>query len=189
MVEESVSGLFEQYENNCDHYEDFIQTTKTLIGDLLLQNKIQFFFIQDRLKSIESIEDKLIRKEYKYEELKDITDICGIRIITYFSDTVDSVASIIKKEFDIDEKLSVDKRALLSPDRFGYLSLQYVAKLSRNRLKLTEYQRFSDCQVEIQIQSLLQHAWAEIQHNLGYKTEITVPKKNPKALLSARRAT
>ena len=177
MVEELVSGILDEYDNNCDHYRDFIQTTKTLINDLLLQHNVQFFFIQDRLKSINSLTNKLVRKEYKYEKLKDITDICGIRIITYFSDTVDSVASIIKKEFAIDEKHSVDKRALLAPDRFGYLSLQYVAKLSKSRLKLTEHQRFSDCQIEIQIQSLLQHTWAEIQHNLGYKSEISVPKQ------------
>jgi len=177
MVEDSVFGILEEYDNKCDHYQDFIETTKDLIGDLLLQHDIQYFFIQDRLKSGASLADKLVRKEFKYEQLEDITDICGIRIITYFSDTVDSVAKIIRKEFDIDEDNSVDKRALLAPDRFGYLSLQYVAKLSKSRLRLTEHQRFSDCQIEIQIQSLLQHAWAEIQHNLGYKAEISVPGK------------
>lgn len=169
--------ITEDYEKNCRHFEEFILSIKNLIKELLSQYDIQYFTIQDRLKDISSLQEKISRKEYKYNELKDITDICGIRIITYFSDDVNSVASMITKEFAIDDENSIDKRALLEPDRFGYLSLQYVAKLSDNRLKLTEYHHFSDCQIEIQIQSLLQHAWSEIQHDLGYKSEISVPRE------------
>lgn len=62
--------------------------------------------------------------------MSDIKDISGIRIITFFPDDVDAVAKLIQKEFAIDYSQSVDKRILLDPDRFGYLSLHYVAKLT-----------------------------------------------------------
>ncbi|WP_242785636.1 GTP pyrophosphokinase [Bacillus cereus] len=112
----------------------------------------------------------------KYSTLNDITDISGIRVITYFSDDVDKVASMIQNEFEIDETNSVDKRTLLDPDRFGYLSLHYVIKLNTLRTSLVEYQRFKDLKAEVQIRSILQHAWAEIEHDLGYKSKNSIPR-------------
>ena len=105
----------------------------------------------------------------------DITDICGIRLITFFEDEVDAVGAVIKREFTIDQRNSTDKRSLLDPDRFGYLSLHFVASLSSERLQLTEYRRFGGIKLEIQIRSILQHAWAEIEHDLGYKAKHDLP--------------
>ena len=87
------------------------------------------------------------------------------------------MAKLIEKEFDVDKERSVDKRELLDPDRFGYLSLHYVVKLPAARLRLTEYKRFKDCCAEIQVRSILQHAWAEIEHDLGYKGKQAVPRE------------
>jgi hypothetical protein len=69
----------------------------------------------------------------------------------------------------------VDKRTTLDPDRFGYLSLHYVVSLNEGRLALPEYRNFDNVKFEIQIRSILQHAWAEIEHDLGYRTENAIP--------------
>lgn len=61
------------------------------------------------------------------------------------------------------------------PDRFGYLSLHFIARLSDGRVELVEYRRFKGLRFEIQIRSILQHAWAEIEHDLGYKSASGVP--------------
>jgi putative GTP pyrophosphokinase len=98
-------------------------------------------------------------------------------VITYFPHDVDKVAEIIEKEFKIDKENSVDKRKSLDIDRFGYLSLHYVASLVTRRGKLIEYQRFANMRFELQIRSTLQHAWAEIEHDLGYKTEGELPQE------------
>ena len=89
---------------------------------------------------------------------------------------MDLVAEIIEREFLVIPEHSQDKRALLDPDRFGYLSIHYVVKISEERKDLTEYKRFEDCLFEIQIRSILQHSWAEIEHDLGYKTEEEIPR-------------
>jgi putative GTP pyrophosphokinase len=94
---------------------------------------------------------------------------------TYFEDEVHKVADVIQHEFDIDTANSSDKKDLLDPDRFGYLSLHYVVKLNAERLGLTEYRAFGSRKAEIQIRSILQHAWAEIEHDLGYQSKIAVP--------------
>lgn len=177
MKTRATLGILKEYDEECPLYTKFTKVVENLISDLLTQNKLRVHSITSRIKDRKSLEDKLIKERAKYKSLTDVTDISGIRIITYFADEVDAVASIINREFEIDQENSVDRRALLDPDRFGYLSLHYVAKLSPTRLKLTEYSRFSDCKTEIQIRSILQHTWAEIQHDLGYKNRRAVPRE------------
>lgn len=99
-----------------------------------------------------------------------------MRVITYYAEDVDKVAEIVEREFVVDRENSIDKRNALEPDRFGYCSVHYVVEMSQERLKLREYQAFDELKCEIQIRSVLQHAWAEIEHDLGYKSENAIPK-------------
>jgi len=130
-----------------------------------------------RLKDRESLSKKIDRKNDKYSALSDLTDIAGVRIITYYIEDVDKVAGIVEREFVVDRENSIDKRNALEPDRFGYCSVHYVVEMSHERLKFREYQTFEGLKCEIQIRSVLQHAWAEIEHDLGYKSEIAIPKR------------
>jgi len=148
-----------------------------LIRELIKENGLRVHSVTSRVKTKEKLREKVTQSEGKFSKLSDVPDISGIRVITYFTDDVDSIAKVVEKEFDVDEKRSVDKRELLDPDRFGYLSLHYVVKLPTARLKLTEYRRFKDCHTEIQIRSILQHAWAEIEHDLGYKSKQAIPRE------------
>ncbi len=105
----------------------------------------------------------------------DVTDLVGARIVTYFAGDVDKVAKVIEDEFSIDLEHSRDPRAAIEPDRFGYLSLHYVVTVSAARLLQTEWARFSGFTFEIQIRTILQHAWAEIEHDRGYHTPDDLP--------------
>jgi ppGpp synthetase/RelA/SpoT-type nucleotidyltranferase len=157
-------------------YSSFTQSVHKLIDQLLEESRISVHSISSRTKEEGKIREKIGREVNKYNKLSDITDISGVRIITYFEDGVDEVAKIVEREFQIDTENCTDKRSALDPDRFGYLSLHYVAWFSKARLALTEYKRFADCKVEIQIRSILQHAWAEIEHDLGYKSKQAIPR-------------
>jgi ppGpp synthetase/RelA/SpoT-type nucleotidyltranferase len=119
---------------------------------------------------------KLAEKGARYGSLADVHDMLGLRVITYFPDEVDAVAKVVEQEFNIDWENSVDKRALLDPDRFGYLSLHYVVRLSAERARLPEHASFRAVRFEIQVRSILQHAWAEIEHDLGYHNSGAVPR-------------
>jgi putative GTP pyrophosphokinase len=90
---------------------------------------------------------------------------------------VDRVAQCLEREFLIDRDNTIDRRATLEPDRFGYLSLHHVASLRPDRTYLLEYRRFSGLKFEVQTRSILQHAWAEMEHDLGYKTLESVPRE------------
>jgi len=120
--------------------------------------------------------EKISRPDKQYRTLEDVTDLSGVRVITYFTDDVDKIGTLIEQEFKVFYDKSVDKRKVLSPDKFGYLSLHYVCTLSDERVTLSEYSTFRGYICEIQVRSILQHAWAEIEHDLGYKVPQGIPE-------------
>lgn len=170
-----VNGsILKEYDEKRSSYAYICQSAAALIGRLLDSKGIVVHSVTFRCKERKSLEGKLKKKE-KYRSLADVTDLAGVRIITHYQDDVDAVAALIKREFLIDKENSIDKRLAGDPDRFGYASLHYVASISKSRAKLQEYSEISSLKFEFQIRSILQHAWAEIEHDVGYKSELEVP--------------
>ena len=169
--------LLDQYDEKKRIYESFLAEIEHQVKGLLQTSHIPYNSISSRLKSRESLAEKIERKQYKYNNLNEITDIAGVRVITYYATDVDKVSEIIESEFDVDKEHSIDKRTSLEPDRFGYCSVHYVVSMSPARLALRECHAYAGMKCEIQIRTVLQHAWAEIEHDIGYKSEITIPKE------------
>ncbi len=140
-MKEDSKKILQEFENNKELYNRFTNKCKNLIIDLLIDENINYHQIAERIKEKNKLEEKISRKDYKYTDIQEITDICGIRIISFFEDEVDKIAKVIKNTFDIDPVNSIDKRQLES-DRFGYRSLHYVASFKNERLKLPEYKKF-----------------------------------------------
>jgi ppGpp synthetase/RelA/SpoT-type nucleotidyltranferase len=129
-----------------------------------------------RVKEVDSFVGKLLRKPDAYPEpLEQMPDVIGLRVITYYEEDIQKVAEIIRREFDVDEAESGPKAAVLDADRFGYLSAHFVVELRQNRRALPEWTAFAGRRAEIQVRSVLQHAWAAIDHKLRYKTESEIP--------------
>nr|WP_321484992.1 RelA/SpoT domain-containing protein [uncultured Draconibacterium sp.] len=171
--------LVEEFKTNRKLYEAFCKRVENLIRELIMGLDIKPFSIESRTKSLESFEGK-IRNKDKYSSLDEITDLAGVRIITYLESDVDKIADLIGSEFFVDPRNSVDKRNVES-NEFGYRSLHVVASLDRKREKLREYNRFKGLKFEVQIRSILQHAWAEIEHDIGYKGKFTLPKSTKRS--------
>lgn len=173
---DTENNILHEYDKQKSLYMEFLDYFKNTISGIVNNESIALQSIDCRCKDRDSLKKKIQSKQ-KYKNIHDITDICGMRIITYFSDDVDTIANILREEFQIDEINSIDKRDNDDPTKFGYVSLHYVASLKDNRASLLEAKRFKDLKIEIQIRTILQHAWAEIEHDLGYKSEKDIPKK------------
>ena len=105
------------------------------------------------------------------DNIKDkITDFVGIRIICYYEDEIEKIEKIIRENFEVLEK--TDKtQELKNSNTFGYKGVHLDVKLSSERIKLDEYKTVSQFPVEIQIRTIIQHAWSSLDHKIIYKNE------------------
>lgn len=137
-----------------------------LLRETLDKNGICVTAVDARIKTEQSLKGKLELKGAKYASLTDITDVFGARIITFYTDDVDRIAAMVEQLFEIDWSNSVDKRTLHQLDSFGYNSLHYICRLPAYPYRF-----------ELQLRTTLQHAWAAINHDIGYKTGVEIPRE------------
>ena len=156
------------YQENKGLYEVCGETVERLIATLLQEKGILYHSIGYRVKAEESFLKKCRNEKY-HGPITQITDMCGLRIIGYTNHDVKQIRALIEEEFQIDAPNSVDKFAQMKDDQVGYLSIHYIATLKEDRARLVEYKRYKNLKFEIQIRTMLQHAWAEIEHDRNYK--------------------
>lgn len=166
-----IELLKNTYPQEIKKYSILGDRLKTIITQILDQTKVHA--ISYRTKDLDSLIGKVINKD-KYNELTEITDLCGIRIITNLESDIEYVSKIIRQTFKIDEPNSHDHRKR-PVNEFGYLSLHLVVSLGEDKENLAENMKIKELKAEVQIRSILQHAWAEIEHDLGYKSKEDVP--------------
>ena len=168
----------EEYLRVRPRYEAFARAVREILVQALRGADITVNFVEARAKEPESFGTKAEApsendpREPKYRSpLDDITDLAGVRIITFFPRTVASVGTCIREEFEVLEHTDLS-RILLQGERFGYQSEHYLIRLSSKRTALPEYKPHLGLVAEIQVRTILQHAWAEIEH---VREEFEVP--------------
>lgn len=162
-----------KYEECRPRYVKLCDKLVNLLKELLSANGVQAT-LECRVKELASFEGKIGRKGYS-DPFSEMTDIVGIRIIVRTLDEVSQVGRILENELAIDDENSVSKQSQLDPDRFGYLSDHYVVKVPSPRADLLEWKSVSELPSEIQVRTIVQHAWAAVQHSLDYKTVCDIP--------------
>ena len=169
MIRLSPHGieLLDQYQRCRPQLLELMQQVYDQLYNVLREQGVKLNSIEHRVKTEESLIEKLGRKGDKYKDLEDITDLVGLRIITFYSDDVDKVAAIVKNLYVVDWDNSVDKRKLHELTSFGYNSLHYICHLKEGPL--------SGIPFELQMRTALQHVWSSIEHDIGYKGAVKLP--------------
>ena len=165
--------IVNEYRSLRDVYVCLDDVVSTILEESIKSHNLFVFGVSHRVKSVESLDEKLGKKRGKYAGLSDVTDLVGFRVVTFFIDTIDEIMDFLPEIFDIDEENTVDKRKLLTATEFGYVSVHYICYLKEQTLE--QYPQLRGIRFEIQLRSALQHAWAEIEHDLGYKSEFGIP--------------
>jgi putative GTP pyrophosphokinase len=153
-------------------YVSFADRLENLIEGLSDQSSIHF--IHSRAKDEKSFQEKSLRKDEKngefvyFDPINQIEDLAGVRVICYTVSQVDAVCNAVRDNFDVLEHIDKAKE-LLASGKVGYVSRHFIVKIDERRSILPEYKDFKNLKCEVQIRTIFQHAWAEIEHRLQYK--------------------
>jgi len=174
-------------------YDEFADTLMAILSRAV-SGMGMLPMVQVRAKTIPSFAEKCLRKRDKYKHPADqLTDLCGGRVILESRDKIAQVCEYIQSRFEIDLANSEDKAAQLKAEQFGYLSVHYVVSLKPDvdypvpvNPALFERRTAEEAaalglrpgpvyKAEIQVRTLLQHAWASLIHDNLYKATFAPP--------------
>ncbi len=138
--------------------------------------------VSGRVKSVESILDKMRRQDISMEDLEDrMTDIAGIRIICRFVEDIDTVVEMIRKRKDME--VIEETNYIAHKKASGYRSYHMI-------VSYPVYTVWGDKHIkaEIQIRTLGMNFWSTIEHSLSYKYKGKLPEDVLKRLQRASEA-
>ena len=167
--------LLAQYKSLLPVYTQMADVIPEKLKEFFAEAGIIVAAVEHRVKAEESLAGKLKLKGSKYRDIFDITDLVGIRVITFYIDDVDKVASVLERLFEIDWENSIDKRKAHEIDSFGYLSLHYICRIPESAYSDPEHPELNKIRFEVQMRTVLQHAWANMNHDTGYKSGVEIP--------------
>ena len=146
-----------------------------LVTAILDDAGINYLSVTGRAKSVASFATKAARtvddKPAFADPLADITDQIGIRVITYVKSDVDAVAELLDDQVVVHDDRDLG-RETASEGRFGYASRHLLIGLDAAREGLPAYDNLLGRRAQVQIRTVLQHAWAEFEHDIRYKGTI-----------------
>ena len=170
---------FEIHEKRRSHIvKDMAERMELILSPLSIRP-----LIQGRTKTFDSYYRKLLKFLKTDDELPLITDMMGIRVVCPFIEDLDSVEDLIKRNITV---IEVERKGQNTFREFGYESNHLLVKIPPDILDKRGNTDFDVA--EIQIRTFLQDAWAEVEHELVYKTEFTpydTPMKRKLAAVNA----
>ncbi len=178
MLDLHCQFILDEYNANLSSFEKMKEIVRQQLEKCIHDANLYVTAIETRIKEEKSLEGKLALKGYKYKSISDITDILGARVITFYSDEVDKIAALVDKTFEVDWSESVDKRKALELDQFGYMSLHYICRIPETLYHDEAHPEINRYRFEIQMRTALQHVWATMNHDIGYKSGIEIPSEH-----------
>ena len=174
------------YEDLYPVYEEILQSQDEQVRSVLAAHGASFT-VKHRVKRFEAYFDKLVKMS-RHEQGSDaaaITDILGLRIVCPFLEDLDVVEKLIKSNFNVVE---LERKGLRhSIGEFGYDAVHFLIRIDPiyRRVELP----FTAHVCEVQLRTTLQDAWAEVEHELIYKSDITMPNASIRRKLASLNAT
>jgi len=172
MEQSSLTTTIQLYNDLKPKLERLKSNIESALTHTISEASIPLFSVESRIKDDQSLTDKIEKKRYS-SPLEQVEDLCGLRVICYYQEDISKICEIVEREFKILEK--EDKRTTLNEDQFGYTSCHYIVQLRDDWLVHPGARGLDGLKAEIQIRTMLMHAWAAISHKLLYKKENDVP--------------
>lgn len=178
--------LQRKYEAQLPALEKLLKQLQDQVQDALKKTPLRAT-VTGRVKSFDSYYNKLLKQLKLWQDSRNaffISDIIAIRIICPFLDDLKTAAKFINETFHVIEE--EHKGAHYSFKEFGYESIHLLIEVPTALQFLSPLMEPLVC--EIQLRTILQEAWAEVEHELIYKADFSpldVPLKRKLAALNA----
>jgi len=170
---------FNEYETKYfSMYKAFAETVQVILEKALLaaENPPRPQSVQCRAKGIESLRRRLLEDgKIDTQTLeRDRRDLAGVRLIFYTNNDVNRFVNspLIHENFEIEKNSTKIHHPNPANEGARYRAIHYTVRLREDRLHLPEYTQFARLRCEIQIQTILEHAWAETSHDILYKNTL-----------------
>ena len=158
-------------------YESFAKTIRFILEKALQASDSlpQPQSIQCRAKGIKSLRRRLVEKGKLCTQVLefDRRDLAGVRLIFYTNNDVERflASSLVRENFEIEEDSTKIHHPTPENEGAQYRAIHYTVRLSDKRTHLPEYARFAGLRCEIQVQTILNHAWSETSHDIIYRNK------------------
>ncbi|MBD8870557.1 DUF429 domain-containing protein [Nocardioides donggukensis] len=151
--------------------EGFVGLVTTLLDDA----GINYLSVTGRAKSVASFAAKAERRvdgvRLYPDPLTGITDQVGVRVVTYLHSDVAAVADVFADQLRILDDRDLGEETARE-GRFGYASRHVLVALDPERPTPAATGRMRELTASVQVRTVLQHAWAEFEHDIRYKGTI-----------------
>ncbi|GAA3312051.1 GTP pyrophosphokinase [Arthrobacter ramosus] len=173
-----VTEFLDRYGKEIDYYDQVARIVARRLEAALSGAGLRAI-VTSRSKDLSRLQDKLKQRNARnpYTSVAgvyaDIADLAGVRVALYFPGERDQVGKLITRlfdEYDSKREFPLDVNHSENRKFSGYSAVHYRVRLRSGDLEESE-QRYSDANVEIQVASVLMHAWSEVEHDLVYKPE------------------
>lgn len=175
VVREAVRAYADLQPALADAAEQWVGLVTAVLDDA----GINYLTVTGRAKSVASFAGKAARSVEGVpafdDPLTQITDTIGLRVITYVHSDVDAVVDLLGDQVVVLDDRDMG-RETASEGRFGYASRHLLVRLDPARETQPALAALRGRQAQVQIRTVLQHAWAEFEHDIRYKG--TVPDEH-----------
>ncbi|MCL2411223.1 MAG: (p)ppGpp synthetase [Treponema sp.] len=172
----NLKAEFEKYEKSrhliANDLEEKIKNILTSVESNLVVSR--------RVKNFDSYFLKYIRLLKQGQKIPLITDLMGIRVICPFINDLQSSEEKITENFKVIER---ERKGCHNITEFGYESMHLLIEIPQSIIEKHGNPGINI--LEIQIRTILQDAWAEVEHELVYKAEFSVFSESMKRKLAA----
>ena len=195
VVKNCIEEFMDKFINERPRYEEHCHRAEQMVDGLIKQKGIMGI-VTSRVKDPDRLREKLHKREREgrnYQSVadieKDITDLMGIRVALYFPNDAQKIAGILTPQFEIvltkefparvdefdayhEQGFTAFKRRVYpgyDERRFdGYCAIHHHIRFAHEEGEIPEFNPV----IEIQVASLLMHAWSEVEHDLAYKNKM-----------------
>lgn len=163
LSKEDVIPLWEQ---DKEYYNKLTEQVEEILKSIIRRSGLNARILA-RTKDDASLMKKLYHKGFDY--YPKMTDKSAARVICKFKQDVDIIQDLIEESFEVVDK--DNKKHHLDPESQGYKSIHFDIELKPNSVDSGLYDELKHRIAEIQVRTNCEDTWAEIFHDIGYKSD------------------